>query len=304
VNTHYFIRCAHRLFRCKSIVLGAAAAIALVGVSTAQPCRAANVVLTDGNSSVTIDPTATAGVENWTVAGQNQLNQEWFWFRSGSKGGQSSLNSLGTPSVTLLDTNNNGLNDVAKLIYGSSSGLQITVTYMLSGGQAGSLSSDLSDTIKISNNGSSALDFHFFEYANFNLGNSTSGESVAIVNGNTSTVSGNGGQAQTVVSPIPNEFEANVSPTLLNEISSSSKKYTLSDANSASSGDGEFGDEWDASLAMCGSSLVITGDTVIKAPAAVVQVPEPVNGAMAVLGLSGTLLMRRRNRTAKAHSAA
>jgi hypothetical protein len=172
------------------------------------------------------------------------------------------------------------------------------VTYMLSGGQANSTTSDLTDTIKILNNGSGNLDFHFFEYANFNLGNSTSGQTVSVTNGNTATVSGNGGQAQTVVSPAPSEHEANSFPTLLNEISSSSKKYTLSDANAASAGDGEFGYEWDKTLSMCGgSSLVISGDTVIHAPAPVVVIPEPMNGgSIAVLGLGGLLLKRRSRR--------
>ena len=68
----------------------------------------------------------------------------------------------------------------------------------------------------ISNDGTSTQTYHFFEYADFNLGNSTSGQAVTISGGNTATDVGNGRQAQTVVSPAPSEYEANVFPNLLN----------------------------------------------------------------------------------------
>ena len=47
---------------------------------------ASPINLVDQNSSVTIDPTSQAGVDNWTVNGVNQLYQEWFWYGVGSSG--------------------------------------------------------------------------------------------------------------------------------------------------------------------------------------------------------------------------
>jgi len=268
-----------------------AAAAALLGVFGARPALAANVVLTDGNSSVTIDPTSTAGVQDWTLNGQNQLNQEWFWFRSGNSAGQSSLNSLGTPAVTLLDTNGNGQNDTAELVYGPSNGLQITVTYSLTGGQSGSKTSDLTDSIQITNKGSKTLKFHFFQYADFNLGDSTTGQSVTIANSDTATDTGNGYKSQTVVSPQASEFEANVYPKLLNEISGSSP-YTLSGANTSAAADGEWAFEWDQNIPMCGS-MVITGDQEITGTTSA-PIPEPKGASLAVLGTASMLLIRRR----------
>jgi hypothetical protein len=247
----------------------------------------------DGNSAVTIDPTSTAGVESWTIGGQNQLHQEWFWFRTGSSAGQSSLDSLGAPKVTLLDTNGNGKDDTAKLVYGGSGGVQITVTYSLTGGQANSKTSDLTDSIQITNMGSNTLKFHFFQYADFNLDNLTTGQSATISNSNTATDQGNGFKSQTVVSPAASEFEANNSPTLLNNISGSSP-YTLSDATSSAVGNSEWGFEWDQNIPMC-SSMVITGDQLITGTAPS-QVPEPMSGSLATLGLSSMLLIRRRSR--------
>ena len=288
-------RGANRLCRCKSVVLGAAAAAAsLLGASAARPLLAANVLLQNGNSTVTINPTSTAGVEDWTVNGQNQLNQEWFWFRPGGQKGQSSLNSLGTPKVTPMDTTGDGKDDTVEMVYGSSSSLQITVIYSLVGGQSATKTSDLSDTIEIDNNSSKSMQFSFFQYANFNLGDLTTGQTVTITGpSDTATVHGNGYQAQTVASPTPSEFEANTYPNLLNHISSGSTSYTLSGVASTSAGDGEWGYEWTMTLPMCGS-YVITGDQLVTGQT--LSVPEPVSGPVALLGLGGLFMTRPRRR--------
>jgi len=271
----------------------AAAAACLFGLSAARHCNAANIVLNDGNSAVTIDPTSSAGVENWSINGQNQLHQEWFWVRTGSTGGQSSIDTLSAPSIALYDTTGDGLNDTAIVTYGSSHGLQITVTYSLTGGQAGSETSDLGQTIDISNDGTSSQTYHLFEYADFNLGDSTSAQAVTISGANTATDVGNGWQAQTVVSPASSEYEANVYPSLLNRISSSTTACTLSDASTSSVGNGEWGFEWDMTL-KAGGSYVISGDQNVIQNGGTIPVPEPVSGPIAVLGLSGLCFMRAR----------
>jgi len=40
------------------------------------------VTMNDGGSSATIDLGSSAGMNNWSVLGQNQLNQQWFWYRT------------------------------------------------------------------------------------------------------------------------------------------------------------------------------------------------------------------------------
>jgi hypothetical protein len=289
VNTLQSNRRNQRFSRCKSVILGAAAATAaLLGASASRPALAANVLLSDGNSTATIDPTSTAGVEDWTINGVNQLNQEWFWFRAGSQKGQSSLNSLGVPSITPEG------NGATELVYGSSSSLQITVIYSLVGGLDTSKSSDLGDTIEIANNTSKSMKFSFFQYANFNLGDSTTGQTVTIAGpSDRATVQGNGYQAVTVASPTPSEFEANVYPNLLNQISSGSTSATLTDAASTLAGDGEWGYEWTMTLPSCGAE-VITVDQAISG--STVSVPEPVSGPIALLGLGGLFMNRPRRR--------
>lgn len=38
------------------------------------------ITLQNNNSTVTINPGSSAGVEDWTVNGVNQLAQQWFWY--------------------------------------------------------------------------------------------------------------------------------------------------------------------------------------------------------------------------------
>jgi hypothetical protein len=290
VNRTYFNQSSRALNKRKSVLLACATAMAtLLGLSAAS--TKATVLLQDGNSSVTL---STAAVTNWTIGSTSELGQESFWYRIGSSGGQSPISSLSPVTSTASDSNSNGLNDVAKFSYGSSSGFEVVVTYSLTGGQTGSKTSDLGETIKVSNPGMSSQTFHLFEYTNFNLGGSTTGQIVTITGGNTATDDGNGLEAKTVVSPKPSEFEASntaASPDLLSHISSSTTAYTLADVASAASGDGEWAFEWDITLG-CDSSYVISIDKNIKATAVVV--PEPAIGAIALLGLGGLFMARPR----------
>jgi hypothetical protein len=292
VNTLHSNRGTNRLSGCKSVLLGAAAAAAaLLGSSAVRPCLAEPVAidLSSGNATASIEQASSAGVEDWTINGVNQLNQEWFWYHTTGMTGQSSIDALGLPTITPIGTTG------TELVYGSGTSLQITVTYSLTGGTPSSSTSDLTDSIEIDNNSGKSMTLDFFEYANFNLGGLTTNQDVSISKSATATVTGNGLQAQTVVSPDPNEYEANIYPTLLDAISSTSSTPTLNSAlDTAGPGDTEFGYEWQLTLPMCGSA-VITGDTVITGTEEVV--PEPVGTPMAMLALGALMLARPRRRS-------
>ena len=75
--------------RVKIILL--ALALLLTGGYSAK----ADVVLTDFNSTVVIDPTSQAGMYTWTVDGVDQMWQQWFWYRIGSAGPEQSIDTLG-----------------------------------------------------------------------------------------------------------------------------------------------------------------------------------------------------------------
>jgi len=44
-------------------------------------CSYAAMTLTDGNSSISLDPASPAGAYTWSVDGQEQLFKHWFWYR-------------------------------------------------------------------------------------------------------------------------------------------------------------------------------------------------------------------------------
>jgi hypothetical protein len=279
----------------KSIVLAAAAAVAsLLGTSALRPAHAAVITLTDKNSSITINPDSEAGVNGlnkWTVNGVNQINQEWFWYRVGSTGGQTSINNLnivGTPTV--LDTTGDSQPDYTSITYADPANtFQLTTTYSLSGGLPGSKASDVGETIKIVNTSASTLNYHFYQYSNFNLGGSASGQNVSITGGNTATQTSPGSLmvSQTVVSPTPNEFQAGAFPSLVNALNGGTP-LTLNDTATAA-GDGEWAYQWDLVLNP-GASFVISADKQISA-----AVPEPTS-SLAVLALGGLFLTRPRRR--------
>lgn len=287
VKRMYF-NCVSRAVNWRKSVLfsGATAMVALVGLSAGS--ARASTVLTSGNSVVGLNPTE---VGSWVVNNINQLEQEEFFYRIGSSGGQSPISSLTPNAIAAIGA------DTAKVTYGSTSGFQVVVTYSLTGGQMGSQVSDLTESVKINNDGMSSQTFHLFEYTNFNLDESTAGQTVTITGGNTATDFGDGFQSQTVVSPKPSEFEASntaASPDLLSDISSTTKAYTLKDVSSAPAGDGEWAFEWDLNIG-CSSSAVINIDKSIKAIPLIV-VPEPTPGAIAMLGLGGLFMIRPRRR--------
>ena len=285
----YFSRNFCALSKRKSALCAAPTAMAtLLGLSAAAGKAA--VVLTNQNSSVTL---SSAAVTNWTIGSTSQLDQESLWYRIGNSPGQSPISDL-TPFVSTPT----GLSNFAEFTYGSTSGFDVVVKYMLTGSQTGSQSSDLVESIDLSNDGMSSQTFHLFEYTNFNLDSSTTGQTVTITGGNTATDTGDGMEAQSVVSPQPSEYEASTtaaSPDLLGHISNASAAYTLQDVASAGPGDGEWAFEWNINVG-CDSSEVISIDKDIEAVATPAVVPEPAVGGIVLLGLGGLFMKRPRRR--------
>jgi len=122
----------------------------------------AQVTLADQNTTIHITTNSSAGMDNWTTDGHDILNQQWFWYRVGSVGGQSSLDTL--PSTyTLLDAA-----DLKATFTGAT--FVVTAKLSLTGSAPGNGVADLSLQFAVQNTSGSTLNFHFFEYSNFVLG--------------------------------------------------------------------------------------------------------------------------------------
>jgi hypothetical protein len=281
--------------KCSFKAVGAAIlAASLGGLARESNCDASLITLSNGNSSVTINPASSAGLENWSINGQNQINQEWFWYRAGGSGAESSIDTISSASTQLYDTTGDGQNDVADITYANSS-LDISVLYRLSGGQSGSYTSDLGETIEVENLSKTTQTFSFFEYSNFTLAGLTTGQSESITGNNTAKDSGNGWQEETTVSPKATDFDAAVDPTLLNKLTTVSG-YNLPNVATAGPGDVEGGFEWTVSI-MGGCSYEIAGDQIITGTPTK-SVPEPVGASLAAMALGGMLLARPRKKLA------
>jgi hypothetical protein len=217
---------------------------------------------------------------NWTVNGVNQLAQQWFWYRVGSTGPESSINTLSLLSATASDTNGNGLNDTLFLSYGSpslSQPFRIDVTYSLQGTTASG--SSIGETINITNNSTtSPLDFHFFQYSHFTLGNVAGAETEALLNPNTVRVLGTGNLfSETVVTRAPDHYQLGLttdSPNTLTRLNDANPT-TLSDGpTTRGPGDATWAFQWDQSIAP-GATFTISKDKSLQ------LVPEPVQRRLA-----------------------
>lgn len=253
----------------------------LLGLMVAQ-AQAAPVVLADRNSTATFaDLTTSAGMSGWTVNGVNQLFQQWFWFRVGATGGEAGINTLGLAASVLSDHDADGDVDTLFLAYGNrTNGLEIDVSYTLTGGLPGVQNSDIAETINIINNGSSALDMHFFQYSDFDLCGTPAGQSVTIRGGNTATQTGaNCILSETVATPAPSAYEANFFANTLVSLGDGSPT-TLNGNGTAGPGDVTWAFQWNTVIGAGGSYLISKDKNL--AP-----IPEPASLLLLGSGLLG-----------------
>jgi hypothetical protein len=263
----------------------------------AATSRAAIVTLSHNNSVARIDVDnpnpASAGMLDWEVQGQDQLQQQWFWYRVGSDPEQP-INAIGAPVVsTFLGTR--GLTTTY-----ANANFSVSIDYLLTGGTSvpiGSVAhSDVAETISIHNTSGEELNFHFFQYSNFDL---TGGGDDSVVLGTdpfgkfNSAFQSDGvlalTEAVTVAAPSASHGEAGLYSATFTRLNDALADV-LNDIGSAGPGDVTWGFQWDINLAP-GATFIISKDKHLQ----VVAVPEPSTMAATLLGL---LACKRRNRRA------
>jgi hypothetical protein len=164
--------------------------------------------------------------------------------------------------------------------YNNGSGLQIETRYSLDGGAAGSGSSDMAAQISITNLTGSPMDFHFFQYADFDLAGG-GGDSAVFTNLNAVQQFGPGTHLlESVVTPVPNHREIAFFPVTLNKLNDG-VATTLSDTpigTVVGPGDLAWANQWDVVIAP-GATFQISTDTNLNA------VPEPGLGSLLTVGI-------------------
>jgi hypothetical protein len=237
--------------------------------------------LVDGNSQVDFNTASSANATNWFVDGQDQLFQQAFWLRVGSTGGETSLHALAIGVEGTSDTDFDGNADTLFVRY-LGTVFTVEVRYGLTGGAAGSNVSDLSEEILITNTSGAALDFHFFQYSDFDLGATSGNDTVQILGGNTAQQSDPNGLvfSETVVTPNPTHHEVAPWPSTLASLNDGSPT-TLNDSNGPITGDVTWAFQWDTTIG-AGGSFLISKDKGLS------PVPEPASLALwSLFGVAG-----------------
>lgn len=267
--------------------LSIVAAAFAVGVSGAN---AQVVNLANGNSTAQVNLGSQAGMDSWTINGQQQLAQQWFWYRvDGDPSGQHSIDTIGPASFI---NNANSLDAT----YTSGNAFSIELTYTLNGGSPGNWNSDITENISINNLTASPLVFHFFQYSDFALAGTHGGETANIFqNGgffSQANVTKAGSQlAETIDQPLANEAEADLATNTRNHLNQGSP-YTLNgNLNSGPDAtlDATWAFEWDFTIDPNSSVAVLKDKKLSVAP-----IPEPATAALLGLGLLAFALRRNR----------
>jgi len=252
--------------------------LAAVLLLPALPATA--ITLTDMNSVVNINPAAQSGVADWIVDRTDQLTSQWFWYRLGTSA-EASIETISAASVTFLTPR------TVTLTYANGAGtLSIAVTYLLTGQVAGSQASDLAETINITNNTGQVL--NFFQYSDFDLGNTPANDSVTMLTPNLVHQEDAGFSInETSAVPIPNAVElAAFNNTLLKL--NNGVADNLNGSTSAGPGDVTWAFQWTFAS---GASYQISKDKQLRASV----VPEPMTILGVMLSLGGVAgYIRRR----------
>jgi len=250
---------------------------------------AQTVTLTDAGSAATIDLSSGAGMNNWSVLGQNQLMQQWFWFRT-DNGVAAPTNSIGGLTYNTYTGINGTVNEVDATYQNTQ--LSIEIDYVLSGGP-GSGNADMTETITARNLSGGLLNLNFYEYSYFNLlqsGNNSITMYGDPVNGYYHVVQTSGSTAiqEGIVSPYANYGEAANYNQTLNELNTQAG-LQLNGNTSAGPGDVTWAFQWADSIS-AGGQLDIFKDKSLS----IAMVPEPSTLAFIALGAGALGLALRR----------
>lgn len=263
-------------------------AVTVASIAVAATPAAAFVTLSDANSVTLLDLGSPRGLYSWLVDGREHLSQQWFWYRIGDTDPETSIHNLTLDDSVLSDLNNDAHDDTLYARY-LGTGLKMELWFILAGGAPGSGASDLGEIIRITNTGNEALDFHFFQYADFDL--SDSSDTIEITGG-TDVMAGNTAHqtapgvrvAETVVTPRPIQHQVGLDGDILGLLDDT-EATTLTGTSGPVTGNASWAFQWDKVLAP-GRTLLISKDKNI--------IPEPATLALMGSGVAAALIVRRK----------
>jgi hypothetical protein len=270
--------------------------LAAAGVLLSIVAGQAQITLQDGNSTAYLDPTTQAGMYYWAVQHtptlmQNELNQQWFWYRVGNSGPEASIDTLSSLAVTQPSANS-----VTTTWLDPLGRFNLKITYTLQGGAFSSGAADIAEQITVNNTSGAILPYHFFQYSDFNMAGDPGNDAVVLTRNPFTSRWVQSDQfdgsyaAEIVTTPNANHAEADTVPNTLNKLNDLLPS-TLDDSKTNAAGDVAWAFEWDVNIA-AGGSLVISKDKNVSIP----FIPEPSSAALLITGVTALIWRTRRNR--------
>ncbi len=263
--------------------VAAFALVASAGLAVAAP-----VDIFDGNSRARFDPT-NANQILWEVDGVSQLFNQRFYYRGVGMNDEVPVDSLFLVGSIATDTNpfsDPRPDTFASLYRDAVRSLDFEFSFKLRGGTPGSGTSDLAETIRITNTGTAPTTLSFFQYVDFDLAGTAGGDAGEILNGRVARQWEQFGVAyiaETVVAPAPDFFQMGNFPSIVN-LFGNGVIDNLNNTAGPVFGDVTWSFQWDITINP-GQTFIISKDKLIF-------IPTP--GAFAALGLGGLLAARRR----------
>ncbi len=271
----------------KNAILGALALSVTAGATMAGDPA---IFLNDRTARATINPIgSTAGMNVFGVDnGPNRLVNQSFWFRTSFMDREQNVGTLPAQWGS-TDTNPfvDNRPDTASVTYSGQS-FSIEVSWQLRGGLVGSGRGDVGETIVISNENEAPTTISFFQFSNWQL---TDGEvqqdTLTIHGANFNTASQSGVSAfvsETVVSPQPSGFAVGNAGLLLAELQdANADSFDLAGSTLAGPGNVGWIYQWNFTIPVGGSVTITKDKSLVPAP-----------GAIALMGLGGLAMTRRR----------
>jgi hypothetical protein len=278
------------------ILFVVAASLGFIATSESHATSLDPVTLSQGNTVIEIDPYSAAGMNKWAINGADYLANDWYWYSVGSMTTQLPLNNLSaSPSVSSFDLDGDNFDDAAAINYSSNS-LDVRLLYTLHGGQPDFGNSQLNAQAKLVNKTGSALNVHFFQYADLDL--LQDADTVNFLSQSQVTQSATGMFAEQVITGLPNHpdhFAAGLASDLLAELNGPSHA-TLNDNPQLVNMNGAWAFQWDITIPAHGSYLV-GREMTLNVPNTS-NVPEPSTCLLLAAAFPGILIFRRCRRAA------
>lgn len=280
----------HCLAFARRSTLTALAVLGLTGALVRQS-PGALFTLVDNNSSIEVDTNASTNSYGWMVDNVTHLFEQSFWYRVGNAA-ESSLNSVADKQTNASDTNFNPGLDTLNVRYTVAGSFRVDVSYSLVGSSPGSGTSVITENVTILNLSAGTLDFHFFQYSDFDLAGTPGGDVASFTNLNAvRQADGAAAFSETVATTVPHHREIAIWPTTLNKLTDG-LPTTLSDTPiglQIGPDDLTWAYQWDFAIPVGGSVNIGIAKNIDS-------IPEPATFALAATSALGLGLAARRQR--------